>query len=79
MRGDEAVCDKLFSYVNLAKRVRRKHPLRAIRVFAIAASKSLAGEGTAAPISPRSWASGRRSRIDPERSTATRRTSKIGM
>jgi polysaccharide export outer membrane protein len=65
MHGDEAVCGKLFSYVNLEKRVRRDRPLRVIRVFAIAALKSLAGEGTAVPISPRSWASGRRPRIDP--------------
>jgi polysaccharide biosynthesis/export protein len=65
MRGDEAVCGKLFSYINLEKWVRRDHPLRAIRVIANTALKSLAGEGTTAPISPWSCASGRRPRIDP--------------
>jgi len=65
MRGDEAVCAKLFSYISLAQWVRREHPRRAIRVIADVAPESLGREGRMAPISPGSCASERRPRIDP--------------
>jgi hypothetical protein len=51
MRGDDAILGKLFRYTDREKRVRRGHPLRAIRMIANAALKSLSGEGTTAPIS----------------------------
>jgi len=44
MRGDDAICGKLFSYIDLEKRIRADHPLRAIRAIANAALKSLSGE-----------------------------------
>src|SRR5512133_3018013 len=44
MRGDDAICGKLFSYIELEKRIRADHPLRAIRAIANAALKSLSGE-----------------------------------
>jgi hypothetical protein len=59
MRGNDAICGKLFSYIDLEQRVRRDHPLRAIRAIANAALKSLSGEGTIAPMSSWSCASGR--------------------
>jgi transposase len=44
MRGDDAICGKLFSYIDLEKRIRSDHPLRVIRAIANAALKSLSGE-----------------------------------
>ena len=44
MRGDDAICGKLFSYIDLEKRVRADHPLRVIREVANTALKSLTGE-----------------------------------
>src|SRR5437868_5444864 len=44
MRGDDAICGSLFSYIDLEKRIRADHPLRVIRAIAIAALKSLSGE-----------------------------------
>jgi hypothetical protein len=44
MRGDEEICGKLFSYIDLEKRIRANHPLRVIREIANAALKSLSGE-----------------------------------
>jgi transposase len=44
MRGDDAICGSLFSYIDLEKRIRADHPLRVIRVIANAALKSLSGE-----------------------------------
>ena len=44
MRGDDAICGKLFSYIDLEKRIRADHPLRVIRAIANAALKSLSGE-----------------------------------
>ncbi len=44
MRGDDEICGKLFSYIDLEKRVREDHPLRVIRELANAALKSLSGE-----------------------------------
>ena len=44
MRGDDAICGKLFSYIDLEKRIREDHPLRAIRAIANVALKSLSGE-----------------------------------
>src|SRR6516164_2652894 len=44
MRGDDEICGRLFSYIDLEKRVRRDHPLRVIRQIANAALKSLSGE-----------------------------------
>ena len=44
MRGDDAICGRVFSYVDLEKRIRADHPLRVIRVIANAALKSLSGE-----------------------------------
>lgn len=43
MRGDDGVYGKLFSYIDLEKRV-RLDPLRVIRQIANAALKSLSGE-----------------------------------
>ena len=61
MRGDDTICGKLFSYIDLEKRVAAEHPLRVIRGIANAALKSLSGEfaGLYSPI-------GRES-IPPER------------
>jgi transposase len=44
MRGDDAICGRLFSYIDLEKRIRTDHPLRVIRAIANAALKSLSGE-----------------------------------
>src|SRR5947199_1978328 len=44
MRGDDAICGRLFSYIDLEKRIREDHPLRVIRSIAKAALKSLSGE-----------------------------------
>ena len=44
MRGDDGICSKLFSYIDLEKRVRADHPLRVIREVANTALKSLTGE-----------------------------------
>ena len=44
MRGDDAICGSLFSYINLEKRIRADHPLRVIRALANVALKSLSGE-----------------------------------
>jgi hypothetical protein len=44
MRGDDAICGRLFSYIDLEKRIRADHPLRVIRAIANAALKSLSGE-----------------------------------
>src|SRR5690242_9415504 len=44
MRGDDAICGRLFSYIDLEKRIRADHPLRVIRAITNAALKSLSGE-----------------------------------
>ena len=44
MRGDDAICGKLFSHIDLEKRIRADHPLRVICAIANAALKSLSGE-----------------------------------
>src|SRR5437763_10723290 len=44
MRGDDAICGRLFSYIDLEKRIREDHPLRVIRAIANIALKSLSGE-----------------------------------
>ena len=44
MRGSDKRSGELFSYVNLEDRVRRDHPLRAIRQMANAALGDLSGE-----------------------------------
>ena len=44
MRGDDAICGRLFSYIDLEKRIRKDHPLRVIRAIANVALKSLSGE-----------------------------------
>jgi transposase len=44
MRGDDAICGRLFSYIDLDKRIRADHPMRVIRAIANAALKSLSGE-----------------------------------
>ena len=44
MRGDDAICGMLFSYIDLEKRIREDHPLRVIRAIANVALKSLSGE-----------------------------------
>ena len=44
MRGSDQRSGALFSYVDLEKRVRRDHPLRAIRAFANAALSDLCGD-----------------------------------
>ena len=41
MRGDDAICGRLFSYIDLEKRVRADHPLRLIWAIANTALKSL--------------------------------------
>jgi hypothetical protein len=43
MRGDDAICGSLFSYIDLEKRIRADHPLRVIRAIANAALNSLSG------------------------------------
>jgi transposase len=44
MRGDDAICGSLFSYVDLERRVRPDHPLRVIREIANAALAALSGQ-----------------------------------
>ena len=44
MRGDDAICGSLFSYIDLGNRVRSDHPLRLIREVANAALQALSGE-----------------------------------
>jgi hypothetical protein len=44
MRGDDGIYGKLFSYIDLEKRVRADYPLRVIREVANTARKSLTGE-----------------------------------
>ena len=44
MRGDDKICGRLFSYIDLEKRVRSDHPLRLIRQIVNAALKTLSGE-----------------------------------
>lgn len=44
MRGDDAICGSLFSYIDLEKRIRADHPLRVIPAIANAALKSLSSE-----------------------------------
>ena len=44
MRGSDKRSGELFSYVNLEDRVRRDHPLRAIRAIASAALDDLWGD-----------------------------------
>src|SRR5580693_7494747 len=44
MRGDDEICGRLFSYIDLEKRVRSDHPLRLIRQIVNAALKTLSGE-----------------------------------
>jgi len=44
MRGDDEICGKLLSYIDLEDRVRADHPLRSIREIANAALASLSGE-----------------------------------
>ncbi len=44
MRGDDGICGKLFSYVDLEQRVRADHPLRVIREVANTALRALSGE-----------------------------------
>jgi len=43
MRGDDAICGSLFSYIDLERRVRADHPLRVIREIANAALGALSG------------------------------------
>ena len=59
MRGGDSRSGSLFSYVDLEARVRRDHPLRAIREIANAALADLSGD-FAALYSARA---GRRSRL----------------
>jgi transposase len=44
MRGDDKICGRLFSYIDLEDRVRADHPLRSIREIANAALAALSGE-----------------------------------
>jgi transposase len=44
MRGDDEICGKLFSYIDLEDRVWADHPLRSIREIANAALAALTGE-----------------------------------
>jgi transposase len=44
MRGDDEICGKLFSYIDVEDRVRADHPLRLIREIANAALAALTGE-----------------------------------
>ena len=44
MRGDDAICGSLFSYIDLEKRCRPDHPLRVICAVANTALKSLSSE-----------------------------------
>jgi hypothetical protein len=49
MRGNDEICGSLFSYIDLEKRVRADHPLRAIRQIVNAALRSLSGDGAQKP------------------------------
>ena len=51
MRGDDAIRGRLYSYIDLGKRVWADHPLRVIREIANAALKSLTRD-FAAPYAP---------------------------
>jgi len=44
MRGDDKICGRLFSYIDLEDRVRADHPLRSIREIANAALAAVSGE-----------------------------------
>jgi transposase len=44
MRGDDEICGKLFSYIDLEDRVRADHPLRVIRELANTALARLSGD-----------------------------------
>ena len=44
MRGDDEICGKLFSYIDLEERVRADHPLRSICEIANAALAALSGD-----------------------------------
>jgi transposase len=44
MRGDDEICGRLFSYIDLDDRVRADHPLRPIREIANVALAALSGE-----------------------------------
>jgi hypothetical protein len=44
MHGDDGICGKHFSYIDLQQRVRTDHPLRVIRAIANAALKPLSGQ-----------------------------------
>jgi transposase len=44
MRGDDDICGRLFSYIDLEARVRADHPLRPIREIANAALAALSGD-----------------------------------
>jgi transposase len=44
MRGDDAICGKLFSYIDVEDRIRGDHPLRPIREIANAALAALSGD-----------------------------------
>jgi transposase len=44
MRGDDAICDGFFSYIDLEKRILADYRLRVIRAIANAALKSPSGE-----------------------------------
>ena len=44
MRGDDEICGRLFSYIDLEDRVRADHPLRPIRAIANAALVALSGD-----------------------------------
>ena len=44
MRGDDQICGRLFSYIDLEDRVRGDHPLRSIREIANAALAALSGD-----------------------------------
>jgi transposase len=44
MRGDDEICGRLFSYIDLEKRVRSDHPLQLIRQIVNTALKTLSGE-----------------------------------
>jgi len=44
MRGDDKICGRLFSYIDLEDRIRADHPLRSIREIANAALAALSGD-----------------------------------
>jgi len=44
MRRDDVICDSVFNYIDLKKRIRADHPPRVIRTIANALLKSLSGE-----------------------------------